>query len=54
MADRKSINMNQEQDIQQWKDIKMKEINEREDPDLGDTELLREMMDTYEEVKPSQ
>lgn len=46
---RKSINLVQDEDVQRWKRIKMKEIQRRDDPDLGDTELLREFMDRYEE-----
>lgn len=46
---RKSINLVREEDVEQWKDIKMQEIQERDNPDLGDTELLRDMMDHYQE-----
>lgn len=45
---RKSINLTNEDDVQQWKRIKLSEIERRDDPDLGDVELLRDLMDEYE------
>lgn len=46
--DRKDINLTKEEDVKQWNRIKQQEINRRDDPNLKDTELLRDMMDHYE------
>lgn len=46
---RKTINLNKECDVEKWSSIKMAEINKRDNPDLGDTQLLREMMDVFEQ-----
>jgi hypothetical protein len=46
---RKSINLVKDDDVQRWKRIKLKEIQRRNNPDLGDTALLREMMSVYED-----
>jgi len=52
MSQRKTINLTQPEDIEQWNDIKMHEQQRRDNPDLKDTELLRDMMDQYEETAP--
>lgn len=36
-------------DHERWKRLKMRVINEYDNPDLNDIELLREMMTDYEE-----
>ena len=46
--DKKSLNLYGD-DKERWHKIKLQEIDERDDPDLSDIDILREMMDLYEE-----
>jgi hypothetical protein len=46
---RKSFNLTQDSDVDRWNEIKKQEINCRDNPNLTDVELFRDMMDHYEE-----
>lgn len=45
---KKTLNLRGD-DQERWKRLKMRVINEYDNPDLNDIELLREMMDYFEE-----
>lgn len=48
--DKKSLNLYGD-DKERWQKIKLNQIDERDDPDLSDIDVLREMMDLYEDER---
>ena len=49
MSGRKTLNMYQQEDIQLWNDLKREKIEEEDDPDVKDIDLLRDVLQHYNE-----
>ena len=48
--EKKSLNLYGD-DKERWQKIKLNQIDERDDPDLSDIDILREMMELYEDER---